>query len=139
MEHSKKAFLIIGSCMVLVGIFSAFILYKTLRPNKGLPYEQISMEQASEYMDYEEGYQLVDVRTREEYEEGHIPGAVCIPNEILAEEAEARLPDKEQMIYVYCRSGRRSKQAAEVLCKLGYTNITEIGGINDWTGVTEKG
>lgn len=139
MEHSKKVFLIVGSCIVLVGVVSAFILYKTLNPSRGKDYEQITMEQAAEYMEYEKGYLLLDVRTQEEYDEGHIPGAICIPNEILIGVAEQKLPDKEQMIYVYCRSGNRSKQAAQKLCNLGYTNITEIGGILDWTGTTERG
>ncbi|MDD2959552.1 MAG: rhodanese-like domain-containing protein [Lachnospiraceae bacterium] len=138
MEHSKKMFIIIFSCIVLIGVFSAFILWRTFRPSQGLPYERITMEQAAEYMDYETGYLLVDVRTQEEYDEGHIPGAVCIPLEELQAEAQKLLPDKEQMIYVYCRSGRRSRDAAQKLCNMEYTNVTEIGGILDWNGETEK-
>lgn len=138
MEHTKKVSWIVGLCIFLTVVFSAVILIKTLWPSKGLPYEQVTMEQAAEYMEYEEGYILLDVRTREEYDGGHIPGAVCIPHEEIKEKAEMLLPDKEQMIYVYCRSGNRSKQAAQALCDLGYTNITEIGGILDWTGETEK-
>lgn len=138
MDHSKKAFYIIVTCIVLVGVFSVFILYKSFRPSAGLPYERISMEQAVEYMEFEEGYVLLDVRTQEEYEQGHLPGAICIPNEELIEAAEEQLPDKGQLIYVYCRSGRRSQEAAQKLCDLEYTNITEIGGILDWTGETEK-
>ncbi len=138
MEDSKKAFFIIGICIILIGVFSAFILYKSLRPGRGLPYEQITMEQAAEYMSYEAGYLLLDVRTQEEYAEGHIPGAICIPNEEIEYQAERLLPDKEQLIYVYCRSGRRSKEAAQKLCDMEYANITEIGGILDWQGETEK-
>lgn len=138
MENSRKAFYIIGTCIVLVGVFSVFILYKSLRPSRGLPYEQITMEQAAEYMSYEVGYILLDVRTREEYAQGHIPGAICIPNEELEQQADKLLLDKEQLIYVYCRSGRRSKEAAQKLCGMEYTNITEIGGILDWQGETEK-
>ena len=81
---------------------------------------------------------LLDVRTEEEYATGHIPGAICISNDEIGEKADAMLPDKEQMIYVYCRSGNRSQQAAQALCDLGYTNVTEMGGIIDWTGETEK-
>ena len=88
MEDSKKAFFIIGICIILIGVFSAFILYKSLRPGRGLPYEQITMEQAAEYMSYEAGYLLLDVRTQEEYAEGHIPGAICIPNEEIEYQAE---------------------------------------------------
>ena len=138
MDHSKKVFIIIGSCILTVAVISAIILYRALIANQGQPYERISMDQAAEYMEYEEGYILLDVRSKEEYEEGHIPGAVCIPLEELPERADAELKDKEQMIYVYCRSGNRSKKAAKKLCNMGYTNITEIGGIADWPGALEK-
>ena len=138
MNHTKKIKWVVGSCIALVGICSAVILYRTLRLERGLPYERISMEQAAEYMEYEQGYALVDARTREEYAEGHIPGAVCIPNEEIEELAPKLLPDCEQMIYVYCRSGKRSRQAAAALCRMGYSNVTEIGGIRNWPGGTEK-
>ncbi len=138
MDHARKVRWIVGSCMALVGIFSAFILYRTLRPERGLPYEQITMEQAAEYMEYEQGYALVDVRTQEEYDTGHIPGAICIPNEEIEQKAPELLTDQEQMIYVYCRTGKRSKEAARKLCRMGYINVTEIGGIVDWPGETEK-
>ena len=85
------------------------------------------------------GAVLLDVRTLEEYREGHIPGAINIPNETIGDQDIPELPDKEQLILVYCRSGNRSKQASEKLVKLGYTNIVEFGGINDWTGETVSG
>lgn len=138
MEHTKKVSVIVGVCILLTAVFSAIILWKTLRPSKGLSYEQITMEQAAEYMEYETDYILLDVRTEEEYATGHIPGAICISHDEIGEKADAMLPDKEQMIYVYCRSGNRSQQAAQALCDLGYTNVTEMGGIIDWTGETEK-
>lgn len=138
MENIKKVSFIVGICIALIAVFSAVILYKNIRPSKGLPYEQITMEQAAEYMEYGSGYILLDVREQSEYEEGHIPGAVCIPQGLIETQAPEILTDKEQMIYVYCRSGNRSKTAAQKLCDLGYTNITEIGGILDWTGETEK-
>ena len=138
MEHTNKVFLIVGLCIFLTAAFSAAILIKTLWPSKGLPYEQITMEQAAEYMEYESDYILLDVRTEEEYAKGHIPGAICISSDEIKAKANELLPDKEQMIYVYCRSGNRSKKAAQTLCSMGYTNITEIGGIIDWTGETEK-
>ena len=87
-------------------------------------------------MQEETDFVLLDVRTQEEYASGHIPGAICIPNETIGSEEIPELPDKEQLILVYCRSGNRSKQASEKLVKLGYTNIVEFGGINDWTGET---
>ena len=99
-----------------------------------LGYEQISMEDAKVIMDEEKGYIILDVRTPDEFAEKHIPNAINIPNETIGTEEIAELPDKEQKILVYCRSGNRSKQAAEKLVQLGYTNVVEIGGINDWTG-----
>ena len=107
--------------------------------NTKVGYQQISMEKAMELMGTETGYLILDVRTQEEYESAHIPGAICVPNESIGEEAPAELPDKGQLILVYCRSGNRSKQAAEKLVKLGYTNIMEFGGIIDWPGDTVSG
>ena len=102
-------------------------------------YRQITMEEAVTMMAEEESYILLDVRTREEYADKHIPGAVCIPNETISSEEIPELPDKEQLILVYCRSGNRSKQASAKLAELGYTNVVEFGGINDWTGETVSG
>ena len=90
-------------------------------------------------MDGEENYILLDVRTREEYENAHIPGAICIPNETIGTEEIPALPDKDQLILVYCRSGNRSKQASEKLAALGYTQVVEFGGIMDWPGDTVSG
>ena len=95
-------------------------------------YEQISGAEAKALMDSEKDYIIIDARTQSEYDEGHIPGAILIPEYEIAERAERELPNKKQLILVYCRSGRRSKIAAEELVKLGYTNIKEFGGIIDW-------
>lgn len=95
-------------------------------------YMNISAEEAKKIMDSEEGYVILDVRTQQEYDESHIPGAILIPNTEIEERAEEILTDKDQLILVYCRSGRRSKMAAEALVQLGYTNIKEFGGIIDW-------
>ena len=92
------------------------------------------MEEAKVIIEEEKGYIIVDVRTPDEFADKHIPNAINIPNETIGTEEIAGLPDKDQKILVYCRSGNRSKQAAEKLVKLGYTNVVEIGGINDWTG-----
>ena len=95
-------------------------------------YEQISGAEAKALMDRESGYVIIDARTQEEYDQGHIPGAILIPYGEIADRAEKELSDKDQLILVYCRSGRRSKIAAEELVKLGYTNVKEFGGIIDW-------
>ena len=101
-------------------------------------YMNITAEEAKAIMDIEEGYIILDVRTQEEYDQGHIPGAIVISHEEIAEKAEDVLTDKDQLILVYCRSGRRSKIAAEALVELGYTNIKEFGGIIDWPYEVEK-
>ena len=100
--------------------------------DQGAVYMNITAEEAKQIMDSEEGYIILDVRTQEEYDQGHIPGAILISHEEIAEKAEDVLTDKNQLILVYCRSGRRSKIAAEALVELGYTNIKEFGGIIDW-------
>lgn len=97
----------------------------------------ITAEEAKKIMDTEKDYIILDVRTQEEFDEKHIPGAVLIPDYEIADKAEDILTDKNQLILVYCRSGRRSKLAAEELVKLGYTNIKEFGGIIDWPYETE--
>ena len=101
-------------------------------------YRQISMQEAMDMMEKEKNYIILDVRTVAEYESGHIPGAICVPNETIGTEKIPELPDKDQLILVYCRSGNRSKQASEKLVKLGYTNIVEFGGINSWPGEIVK-
>ena len=95
-------------------------------------YEQITPEQAKSIMDTESDYIIIDARTDEEFAEGHIKGAILIPEYEIADRAEKELKDKDALILVYCRSGRRSKIASEELVKLGYTNVKEFGGIIDW-------
>ena len=95
-------------------------------------YEQITAEQAKSIMDTEKDYVIIDARTEEEFSEGHIENAILIPEYEIAERAEKELSDKEQLILVYCRSGRRSKIASDELVKLGYSNVKEFGGIIDW-------
>lgn len=97
-----------------------------------ISYTQISQAEAWKLMQTENGYIIIDARTQSEYDEGHIPGAILIPEYEIASRAENELLDKNQLILVYCRSGRRSKIAAEELVKLGYTNVKEFGGIIDW-------
>ena len=101
-------------------------------------YKQISMAEAKEIMSTEKEYILLDARTHEEYADGHIPGAICVPNETVGVKQPVELPDKEKKSLVYCRSGNRSKQAATKLDAMGYSNIVEFGGIMDWDGEIEK-
>ena len=102
-------------------------------------YRQISQEEAKKMMELDDGHVIVDVRRQDEYDTGHIPGAILIPNESILSERPAELPDLEQIILVYCRSGRRSKEASQKLASMGYTNVYEFGGIIDWTGETVIG
>ena len=108
-------------------------------PQRVNSYRQIRMEQAVRMMERETDYVILDVRTPEEYAAGHIPGAINVPNESIGTEKIPTLPVKDRLILVYCRSGRRSKEAAEKLVFLGYTNVVEFGGILDWTGETVSG
>ena len=106
--------------------------------DRGAVYVNITPEEAKQIMDSEDGYIILDVREQEEYDALHIPGAILIPYTQIEEKAEKTLPEKDQLILVYCRSGRRSKIAAEALVELGYTNIKEFGGIIDWPYEVEK-
>lgn len=102
-------------------------------------YEKISMSEGLSRMESDENYILLDVRRADEFAAGHIPGAVNLPNEEIGTSEISSLPDKTQTIYIYCRSGNRSKQAADKLLALGYTNLIEFGGILDYTGELEYG
>ena len=121
-----------------------FVLLLMLLSSCGTPrgsansYRQISMDEAVKMMKNEKNYIILDVRRPDEYAEGHIPGAINVPNEEIGTAEIAELPDKSQLILVYCRSGRRSKEASEKLAALGYTNIVEFGGILDYEGEIEK-
>ena len=130
----KKRFLVLAAALLLSGC--------TASPEESggkINYQQVTAAEAVSLMDTEEEYIILDVRTREEYENEHIPVAICIPNETIGAKEIPELPDKNQLILVYCRSGNRSKQAAEKLAALGYTNIVEFGGIIDWPGDTVSG
>lgn len=117
---------------ILVIAFTILSLFGCNATEIEASYQHISPEEAKALMDNEMGYIILDVRTEEEYNSGHIAGAILIPDYEIAEKAESMLPDKDQLILVYCRSGRRSKNAAAVLVSLGYTNIKEFGGIINW-------
>ena len=126
----KKLFSLILVMILLAGCAA---------PKAEASYRQISMDEAITMMEEESGYIILDVRTPEEFADKHIPGAINIPNETISTEEIPELPNKDQLILVYCRSGNRSKQASEKLVALGYTNIVEFGGINDWPGETVTG
>ena len=116
-----------------------FLAGCALPAGQEVSYRQINMDEAITMMEKESSYIILDVRTPEEFADKHIPGAINIPNETISTEEIPELPDKDQLILVYCRSGNRSKQASEKLAALGYTNIVEFGGINDWPGETVTG
>ena len=128
----KKMMSILLSALMLTGCAGA-------SNNQTNTYRQISMDEAMKMMAEERGYIILDVRRPDEFAAGHIPNAINVPNETIGTAEIPELPDKDQCIMVYCRSGRRSKEASEKLVKLGFTNIVEFGGILDYTGaiVTE--
>lgn len=141
----KKVFVII---VIVIVVFISIFVYKRKEAELYVDdqieekevinmYKQISMEEAKEIFKTKGDYIIVDVRRPDEFAEGHIPSAINIVNEEITT-APVELKDKDQVIYVYCRSGRRSKEASEKLVNLGYTNIIEFGGIIDWTGDIEK-
>lgn len=131
-----KKLLIILTCVILTACGNA----ATNDESKGeiVMYQQITQKEAKSIMDSTEDYILLDVREQDEFDEGHIPGAILLPYTEIDEKAEKILPDKDKLILVYCRSGRRSKIASEKLSKLGYANVKEFGGIIDWPYEVKK-
>ena len=121
---------IVALILSILTVFSIGSCHKKANSNNS--YEQITGAQAKALMDSETNYIIIDARTQSEYDAGHIEGAILMPETEVAKRAEIELPDKDQLILVYCRSGRRSKIAAQVLVDLGYTNVKEFGGIIDW-------
>jgi len=116
--------------VVIMTLFSLFGLCSEASSDKG--FETISQEIAYDIMSKPGDHVVVDVREADEYAVGHIPNAILVPLSNLEKAAEEKIPDKKNLLLVYCRSGRRSKIAAGKLAKLGYTNIKEFGGIIDW-------
>ena len=138
MSQRKRIFIIMTALLLLLTACSSGA---QVMDGDGMvrSYTQISQDEAKEMMEHDDGHVIVDVRRPDEFAGGHIPGAVCIPNESIGSEQPEELTDLDQVILIYCRSGNRSKQAAQKLFDMGYTNVYEFGGINDWTGevVTE--
>lgn len=134
MNPIKKILLIIAIVISICAVVSVIIKVLGKGANGNMGYQQITMDEAKEIFEQPGDYIILDVRTFEEFNGGHIPNAICIPNENIGSVPLAELPDKDQLIYVYCRSGNRSKKAAQKLVDMGYTNIVEFGGIIDWKG-----
>lgn len=136
-----KQFALAFLCVVLVALLVGCNAANKAKDDKNAEqsYTQISQETAKEMMAQDDGHVVVDVRRQDEFEAGHIPGAIMISNESIGTEQPEELPDLDQVILVYCRTGNRSKKAAQKLADIGYTNVYEFGGINTWTGevVTE--
>ena len=131
MEKPNNAPLAIFPALLLAGVGGE------VHTERGLAYTVVTMDEGLEMMTQEKDFILLDVRRLSEFAEGHIPGAINLPNEVIGEGEIAQLPRKDQRIFIYCRSGRRSKQAAMKLYRLGYTNIIEFGGILDYDGELE--
>ena len=133
MSQRKRIFIIITALLLLLTACSSGA---QVMDGDGMvrSYTQISQDEAKEMMEQDDGHVIVDVRRPDEFAAGHIPGAICIPNETIESEQPEELTDFDQVILIYCRSGNRSKQAAQKLFDMGYTNVYEFGGINDWTG-----
>lgn len=124
--------------MALCFLMSGCTGFLGSQSNGDLSYRQVDMEEAIAIMNEQTGYVILDVRRADEFASGHIPGAINIPNESIGRNEIPELPDKDQLILVYCRSGNRSKQASIKLVDLGYTNVVEFGGIIDWPGDVVK-
>lgn len=129
----KKFFVLLATLLMILPACG-----QTTQKEQEAVYVNITAEEAKKIMDTETDYVILDVRTQEEYDQGHIPGAINIANEFIGTDEIPELPNKDRLIMVYCRSGNRSKQAAQKLVDLGYTNIVEFGGILDWPGDIEK-
>ena len=125
----NKKMIIILAVIIVIGI-GIFIFKNNHEPD--IQYVKISAREAKEIIDNKSNIIIIDVRREDEYQTGHIEDAICIPNEVISNQAESLLPDKEQEILVYCRSGNRSSQAVNKLLDLGYTNVKDFGGILDW-------
>ena len=138
-----KYFLVAGAIIAVIVIAVVLIVHyskNNILDGAGTvnSYTQISQDEARKMMKLDDDHIIVDVRRQDEYDSGHIPGAILIPNENIGTEPPEELPELDQIILIYCRSGRRSKEAAQKLFDIGYTHIYEFGGIIDWTGEVTK-
>lgn len=134
----KKLIMSLVVILMVVGCTKQEIT-TTPQQEKQTTFITISSEEAQERFEKESDYIILDVRTIQEYEEGHLPNALNIPNETISESIKEQLPDLNQTIYIYCRSGNRSKQAANKLVQIGYQNVIDFGGIQTWKGEIVEG
>lgn len=132
----KKVIIILIMLVVIIG--GVIMVNKNTEKETTNQIQYVSMDEITTIMQENTNYIILDARTIEEYNEGHIPNAICIPNETIDETVTTKLPNKDQLILIYCRSGNRSKQAALKLQQLGYTNLVEFGGIIDWDGPIDQ-
>lgn len=137
--------------LTMIGLFSVFgfscsktgnekqslTISKEVKNGKKAEYKKITSDEAKKMIETQKVI-VVDVRTLEEYTEGHIPNAISVPLETIENKAESKLKNKDDLILVYCRSGRRSREAALKLIEKGYTNVIDFGGIKDWNGEVVK-
>ena len=133
----KKIICVILLIVIVIGVILVLSMKDNNQENKQA-IRYVSMDEIKEIMNENTDYIILDARTMEEYNEGHIPNAICIPNQTIDESVITKLPRKDQLILIYCRSGNRSKQAATKLANLGYTNLVEFGGIIDWDGEIDR-
>ena len=134
---NRTIYVILIIIAIAVGVILMLNRKEQYIENEGI-IKHVSMDDIVEIMNENKNYIILDVRTIDEYNAGHIPNAICIPNESIGSDIGSKLPNKEQLILVYCRGGNRSKQAVEKLKDLGYTNLIEFGGIVDWKGEIVK-
>lgn len=134
----KKILSLIMSAIIISACSKAVLPEQKEDTGTKNSYTKISQDEAKKMMEKDDGHVIVDVRREDEFASGHIPGAILIPNESIGTEKPAELPDLDQIILVYCRSGNRSAQAAQKLADIGYTNVFDFGGIMTWTGEIEK-
>lgn len=132
----KKVIIILIILVVIIG--GVIMLNRNTEKKSTNQIQYVSMDEITTIIQENTNYIILDARTIEEYNQGHIPNAICIPNETIDETVTTKLPNKDQLILIYCRSGNRSKQAALKLQQLGYTNLIEFGGIIDWDGPIEQ-
>lgn len=142
-EQKKRSipwivFVAVVFCIAIIQMIEGQIEEKSKGEEDMAGYKLITMEDAKQIFETEGDYIILDVRRADEFASGHIPRAINVANEDITDVEPQQLPDKDQYIYVYCRSGNRSKQAAAKLAAMGYKNIIEVGGIMDWTGDMEK-
>lgn len=134
----KKIRIIFFLCCMTVVLFTAWSAIRSFRPSRGKPYERLSAEEAYEYISYETGYCIVDVRALEAYDQGHIEEARNLPFDEIVERADEVIPDRNMMLYVYGADEEQSCAAAQKLSDLGFTSVTETGSLEDWMNLEEE-